>query len=57
MLKNRDIVGIVRKFDKCGRITIPQEYKDYLGIDKNSEIGITMDISSEEIILKKIKKN
>lgn len=33
-------VGIVRHVDELGRIVIPKEYRDELGIEPNSEIEI-----------------
>lgn len=34
-------VGIVKELDKLGRIVIPKEFRDRLGIDKEVEIVVT----------------
>ena len=34
-------VGIVKELDKLGRIVIPKEFRDRLGIDKEVEIIVT----------------
>lgn len=44
-------IGIVRKVDDLGRIVIPKETRDLLGIEEGTPLEIYMD--GELIILKK----
>ena len=45
-----NMIGIVRKFDELGRITIPIEYRRYLGIDNKGKVEIKV-TENDEIIL------
>ncbi|MCK8825937.1 AbrB/MazE/SpoVT family DNA-binding domain-containing protein [Fuchsiella alkaliacetigena] len=44
-------IGIVRKIDNLGRVTIPKEVRDNLGIEKGTPLGIYID--GEKLIFKK----
>ena len=53
-------VGIVKELDKLGRIVIPKEFRDRLGIDKEVEIIVTENgiliRNPEYILVKKEEK-
>jgi len=44
-------IGIIRKFDELGRITLPKEIRDRLGLEIKSPIEIFID--GKNIILRK----
>lgn len=46
-------LGIVRNIDKLGRIVIPSEYRNCLGIEKLGAVEITS--NGNEVILRKYK--
>lgn len=39
---DQEVVGLRRKMDKAGRICIPIEYRQFLGIDCNEEIEMIL---------------
>lgn len=45
--------GITRKLDELGRITIPKEIRDHLGIPERDALHIFLDEKNERIILEK----
>ena len=49
------IVGIIRKLDHLGRVTIPKEYRDYLGWEHGDKIQILL-TENNEIIVKRVKE-
>lgn len=49
----KDVVGSVRKVDRLGRVVIPKEMRDQLGIKEGSEVSFM--IRSDYATLKPIK--
>ncbi|NLG02789.1 MAG: AbrB family transcriptional regulator [Clostridia bacterium] len=45
--------GITRKLDELGRITIPKEIRDHLGIPERDALHIFLDEKNERIVLEK----
>lgn len=43
--------GIIRKIDMLGRIVIPAQARQFLGIEQNDDIEIMIDEDNEQIIL------
>lgn len=55
-----DKVGIIKEFDKLGRLVIPKELRDRYGLDKRVEIVATKEgvlIRNSEFTLVKTSKN
>ena len=51
-------IGVIKEFDKLGRLVIPKELRDRYGLSKNVEIVATKEgilIKSQEYYLKKKK--
>lgn len=48
------VVGIIRRLDSLGRITLPKEYRKYLGIKPLDEMQIILE--EDKIILKPVKR-
>ena len=60
----RDKIGIIRKVDELGRIVIPKEMRNQLGIDIGTNVEISMvkiqnDKNSKEYVveLRKVENN
>lgn len=60
----RDKIGIIRKVDELGRIVIPKEIRNQLGIDVGTNVEISMvkiqnDKKSKEYVveLRKVENN
>lgn len=49
------MIGIIRKFDELGRVTIPMEYRRYLGLEKNARVEVKVN-DNYEIVLKPVKE-
>lgn len=52
-------VGVIKEIDKLGRIVIPKEFRQRLGLDKEVEILVTKDgilLRNPEYVLVKAKK-
>ena len=45
-------IGIVRKLDQLGRVVLPKELRDVLGLAENAPLEIY--VGNESIVLKKI---
>ena len=52
MNKDKKIIGVTRKVDGLGRISIPKSYREELGIKEEGEVRIIM-INKQVIIEKK----
>ena len=52
MNKDKKIIGVTRKVDKLGRVSIPKSYREELGIKEEGEVRIIM-INKQVIIEKK----
>lgn len=52
---NSKFIGIIRTLDTQGRITIPPEYRKFLGVSSGSKFTIVFNSITKEIILKKIE--
>ena len=60
----RDKIGIIRKVDELGRVVIPKEIRNQLGIDVGTNVEISMvkiqnDKKSKEYVveLRKVENN
>lgn len=49
----KDVVGLVRKIDSLGRVVIPKEMREQLGIGDNCQLSFM--IRSDYITIKPIK--
>lgn len=47
-------IGVIRKIDNMGRVTIPTEFRKYLNLSKGESVEIVL--KEEGIKIKKIKK-
>ena len=52
MNKDKKIIGVTRKIDKLGRVSIPKSYREELGIKEEGEVRIVM-VDNQVIIEKK----
>ena len=52
MNKDKKIIGVTRKVDKLGRVSIPKSYREELGIKEEGEVRIVM-VDNQVIIEKK----
>ena len=53
-------VGVIKEIDKLGRIVIPKEFRQRLGLDKEVEILVTKDgilLKNPEYVLVKTEKS
>ena len=53
-------VGVIKEIDKLGRIVIPKEFRQRLGLDKEVEILVTKDgilLKNPEYVLVKAEKS
>ena len=53
-LSNVELNGVVRSFDKVGRISIPKEFRDKLDMDENDSVEIIC--VNDVIIVKKVNE-
>lgn len=56
MIKQREHIGIIRKLDVCGRVSIPIEYRKELNIDIDDELEISLVLLSNKEKVIEIKK-
>ena len=47
-------IGVIRGLDKLGRVTLPAEFRKYLGIDTTDKVEIVL--KEDGIKIKPIKK-
>lgn len=49
-------VGITRKIDKVGRIVIPIELRDTLGLDPGAKIELFIDTEEKALVMQKYQR-
>lgn len=47
--------GIVRQLDELGRVVIPKEMRNVLGIKARDDLELTID--EEKVVIKKVKRS
>lgn len=59
MNQKKEEIGIIKEIDALGRIVIPKEFRERLGLKKEVEVVLTVDgvliRNSEYEIIKKVK--
>ena len=49
-------VGLIKKLDKLGRLVIPIEIRDRLGLDEDSKLELFVNDEEKTLVMKKYKR-